>query len=157
MLLLATIFFVSIANTTVGKTESKSNICSTNDNQAPNRPIVDGPMKIKAGVYFDLNIQTTDPDNDQIYYQVSYNPSIKSEVVVFEFGPFSSGEQQTIGDFYFISPPPTPYPASMEIIAIDEHGLTSEPAIFQVTVPKTIINSNLFIKIIELINQIFIK
>jgi parallel beta-helix repeat protein len=61
-----------------------------NENQPPNKPIISGPIFGKVGVEYKWSFISTDPDMDDIYYQIKWCGINSSQELV---GPYSSGEK----------------------------------------------------------------
>jgi len=62
------------------------------NNNAPNKPTINGPQNGKAGEEFTYHISTSDPENDDVYYYVNWGDEIESGWI----GPHPSGEEITI-------------------------------------------------------------
>ncbi len=63
-------------------------------NQPPNAPTIDGPKNGKVGVKLDYKFITTDPENDKIYYCVSWGCCSSGDFHT--YGPYDSGVEVTI-------------------------------------------------------------
>jgi len=65
---------------------------------APNKPITPtGPAVGKSGIEYTFNVTTTDPDDDQVYYQWSWGDGNISDWL----GPFASGETATASHVWY--------------------------------------------------------
>jgi hypothetical protein len=62
------------------------------DNTPPNAPTITGPTTGKTGKKYDFHISATDPNNNNIYYFVSWGDSTDTGWV----GPYASGEEITL-------------------------------------------------------------
>ena len=58
------------------------------NNTRPNIPDISGPKSGKPGIKYEFHFNSTDIDNDNIYYYVDWGDGDKEEWI----GPFSSGE-----------------------------------------------------------------
>ena len=109
-------------------------------NRPPYLPIIEGPINGIIGNYYEYTFQTTDPDNDDIFYCIVGGDS-SSEICM---GPYKSGEKakatfswQKIGRY------------SISVKARDIHGDESDWGFLEVKMPifysKNILNKiNLF-------------
>ena len=59
------------------------------ENDAPNKPIIDGPLCGKVGVPYDYTFVTTDPNGDDVYYWIEWGDGNVEEWI----GPYASGEE----------------------------------------------------------------
>ena len=59
------------------------------ENTPPNIPTIDGPSNGRKGVPYDFTIVTTDPDGQDVYYDIFWGNAGSGDV-----GPFPSGEEQ---------------------------------------------------------------
>ena len=57
-------------------------------NEAPNIPTINGPSEGKLGEILEYDIQTTDPDDDPVYYMIDWGDGTVTDWL----GPFDSGE-----------------------------------------------------------------
>jgi len=99
------------------------------ENMAPERPNIDGPVKIKVGVEQEYIISTDDPNGDDVYFWVQWFegcPGVSWE------GPYDSGEEVTFkytydqkGDYL------------IQVQAKDSNGELSDWATLDVSIPKT--------------------
>ena len=100
-----------------------------NENQPPDRPNIDGPVKIKAGVEQEYTISAVDPNGDDVYFWVLWFegcPGVSWD------GPYTSGEEVIYkytydqkGDYL------------IQVQAKDINGELSEWATLDISVPKT--------------------
>jgi hypothetical protein len=104
-------------------------------NRPPFNPKIEGPTNGKIGEYHEYIFQTTDPDNDNIYYCVE-GGSTNSEICI---GPFKSGEKakatlswQRIGTY------------DVRVKARDIKGAESDWVSLEVKMPISLIIDNIF-------------
>jgi hypothetical protein len=103
-------------------------------NRPPNNPKIEGPTTGKVGEYYEYTFQTTDPDEDDIYYCVE-DGKFNNEICM---GPFESGEKikatfswPRIGSY------------NIRVKARDTKGAESEWVTLEVKMPIIIFNTNL--------------
>jgi hypothetical protein len=106
------------------------------NNSSPEIPEINGPTNGKAGDTLNYIVTTTDPDDDQIYYWVSWFDGCPG---VYWNGPYDSGEPITFSYTYaekgsFI----------IRIKAKDINDLESEWATIEVTIPRLRTNYEFF-------------
>jgi len=97
------------------------------DNIAPNKPSIIGPKEGKPGELCYYEINSIDPDDNQVYYYISWGDGSIDEWI----GPFNSGEEQTVyhtweqkGDY------------TIEIRSKDIFDAKSEWTNYQITLQK---------------------
>jgi rhodanese-related sulfurtransferase len=105
-------------------------------NRAPEIPVITGPTKGKVGVNYPYTLLTTDPDGDDVYYNVSWG-CCGNETHF--YGPFPSGEEVIINHTYkkkgtFI----------IKAKASDRYGNESDWATYEVNMPKSKIAASIF-------------
>jgi hypothetical protein len=61
----------------------------SSENDPPNTPDIDGPTSGKTGTEYDFTIETTDPENDDVYYYIEWGDGTVEEWI----GSYNSGEQ----------------------------------------------------------------
>jgi hypothetical protein len=66
---------------------------ATNLNNPPNAPEITGPATGKPNTYYDFNFIATDPEGDDIYYNVSWGCCAGE---THTYGPYPSGEIMTL-------------------------------------------------------------
>jgi len=88
------------------------------DNESPNKPTISGPSIGKIGIEQTYRVTATDPDGDNIYYNVDWGEDNQSTEL---FGPFKSGEAT---NFTHIWNNRGRY--TIRVQAIDEFDLKSE-------------------------------
>jgi hypothetical protein len=59
------------------------------ENSPPNIPSITGPTSGKVGTPLEFTVVTTDPDNQDVYYDIFWGNAGSGDV-----GPFPSGEEQ---------------------------------------------------------------
>jgi len=62
------------------------------DPDAPDAPEINGPSRGKPGTKYDYTFSTIDPNNDDVYYYISWGDTTYEEWI----GPYGSGEEVTI-------------------------------------------------------------
>ena len=114
-------------------------------NDPPNKPDrPSGPTRGKAGVVYTYETSTTDPNNDQIWYNFSWGDGNFSEWV----GPFASGEQAE-ADYSWDEQ--GVYEVKVKAKdTFDEESDWSEP--FAITMPK---DKALFFTLLDILEQFF--
>ncbi len=65
----------------------------SNDNESPNKPTISGPSMGKIGTEQSYQVSATDPDGDQLHYNVDWGEENQSIEL---FGPFESGDTITV-------------------------------------------------------------
>ncbi len=104
-------------------------------NYAPDPPIITGPSFSQKNVEQSFDIMTTDPENEQIYYQIQWGDNHTSEWL----GPYQSGEVLTLSHswtntgFYNLT-------ARAKDI-LDIVGTWSEPKQIKITEPEISIHN----------------
>jgi len=63
-----------------------------NDNYAPIKPSIGGPHKGEQGIQYTFKFNTTDPEGEDIYYQIDWGDGANTGWL----GPYSSGEEITL-------------------------------------------------------------
>jgi hypothetical protein len=61
-------------------------------NEAPNAPSISGQKSGKAGVEYEYTFQTTDPESDDVFYEIQWGDGTSNT----DEGPFASGEEAKI-------------------------------------------------------------
>ncbi|UCF49501.1 MAG: hypothetical protein JSU91_07065, partial [Thermoplasmatales archaeon] len=61
----------------------------TYENQKPDTPIIDGPTTCKEGVSYNFIFNATDPDGDDIWYNICWG----DKEIIYIYGPYQSGEE----------------------------------------------------------------
>jgi hypothetical protein len=111
------------------------------ENQPPTAPTIDGTAHGKVGVKYTYKFTSTDPDGDDVYYNVSWGCCCDDYCT---YGPFASGEEAIINHMWnekgtFI----------IKAKAIDTYGAESDLTTLEVIMPKTISYKSLFLKLLE--------
>jgi hypothetical protein len=124
---------------------------STGNN--PDKPEIDGPESGSIGTEYGYCFQSSDPDNDDIYYYVEWNDGQSSGLI----GPYPSGEEIILyhkweNEGWYL----------VRAKAVDEHGYESEWSQLNVGMPKEkfrFIENNLLFYLFEkfLDKNIFLK
>ncbi len=71
-------------------------ISSSQTNQPPNNPTINGPTNGKAGIEYTYTFRATDPNNDQIYYYIDWGDNHHEEWI----GPYQSNEEITLNHIW---------------------------------------------------------
>ena len=138
--MLITISFVFITQGALSKTtnilsdvviDSQNFIDSTvyNLNSPPGTPIINGTIKGTLGVTYDYTFVSIDPDGDDVYYWVRWEPGCPS---VNWQGPYHSGEVITFSHTFSLRGS-----YSITCTAKDEYNETSEPGSLDITMPRS--------------------
>jgi bacillopeptidase F len=67
-----------------------------NCNEAPSKPVIDGPTNGTVGTSYDYTISTEDPEGDDVYLWVDWGDSTNSGWI----GPYLSGEEVTVSHIW---------------------------------------------------------
>jgi hypothetical protein len=105
----------------------------TGENQLPNTPIISGPARGKAGILYNYNFSTTDPDDNNVYYYVEWGDSTNSGWL----GPYSSGAQASASHIW-----DSQGTYIIKVKAKDIYGAESDWAILPLTMPMDQPQSN---------------
>jgi carboxypeptidase T len=98
------------------------------DNSPPMKPTIQGNQRGRAGEPYTYSIVTTDPEQNDIYYYVSWGDGTVTEWM----GPYASGEEITLDHIWDAEQTYT-----IQARAKDNYNLVSEWATLQVIMPKT--------------------
>ena len=97
------------------------------NNSPPNSPFINGPTNGKVGIDYNYTFISTDPDEDDIWYYISWG----DKEIIYIYGPYSSGETITLsynwsnkGNYI------------IQCKAMDENYLESDWTEFEVTMPR---------------------
>lgn len=99
----------------------------TQNNNPPDKPIIQGPQRGNPEQEYTYQISTIDPDQDDIYYYIIWGDGSYEEWI----GPYISGESFTINHMY-----EEEGNYKIEVRAKDTNGLRSEWGTLSVTMPK---------------------
>jgi hypothetical protein len=98
-------------------------------NEPPNTPTIDGPSSGKPGVEYDFIFYTADPNDDEVYYCVSWGCCGGGDFHT--YGPYTSGVEVTLshswseqGDYV------------IQAYAKDIHEAESDTATFELTIHR---------------------
>jgi hypothetical protein len=127
------------------------NVAATNEpknmiNQSPTKPMIEGPTTAKIGVTCFYTVISSDPQGDDLYYEVQYSDDPSLNI---RGGPFKSGEKITFAhcwdDFY------QDYnPFVIKVKAVDEDDHESEWGKLEINITNAKIKvNNLFLQFIE--------
>ncbi len=114
--------------------------------RTPNTPTITGPLTVKPEVFVNYTIVTTDPDGDDIYYEVYYEDNWAEIPVSYDYiiGPYKSGVNATTEVLFSGKGIHT-----LEVRAIDIAGLKSEWGTLDIKVPTISSFNPLFLKLLE--------
>lgn len=114
------------------------------DNNPPDMPTIEGPTSGKPGETMNYVFYSTDPDDDQVYYWISWFDDCPG---VYWDGPFNSGEHINRGYTYEEQGTYT-----IRVKSKDVHDAESDWAILEIEIPRSRhINHNF----LYLLNQLF--
>jgi hypothetical protein len=114
------------------------------ENNAPDTPLIEGPTSGKAGDTLNYVISSSDPDDDQVYYWISWFDDCPG---VYWDGPHNSGEPINRGFTYEDQGTYT-----IRVKAKDIHDAESDWALLEIEIPRNRhSNSHIF----KLISQLF--
>jgi C1A family cysteine protease len=65
-------------------------------NNAPNKPVIDGPSKFENLTWVNFTFRAEDPDNDDVFYYIDWDEGEIDEWI----GPYSSGEEVKIEHYW---------------------------------------------------------
>ena len=99
----------------------------------PYAPLITGPTSGKAGISYNYNLSSTDPNGDNVYYYVDWGDNTNSGWL----GPYSSGEMVTVSHTWSLKGTYT-----IKAKAKDIYGAESDWAILPVTMPMDQPQSN---------------
>jgi rhodanese-related sulfurtransferase len=120
----------------------------TKPNTPPNTPLISGQNKGKIGQEYQYTFNTTDIDQDDVYYYVNWSDNTTNQLI----GPYYSGEEATISHIW--SEKGT---YIVKVKARDIYGSESDYATLEIKMPKTSIAvfQQLLLKIFEKIHFFF--
>jgi hypothetical protein len=96
------------------------------ENTPPDIPTITGPTSLRTEIAYEFNVVTTDPDGQDVYYNIFWGNAGQPE-----YGPFPSGEEQIFEHTWTIQGDFT-----IKVKAKDKAGAWSECAELQVSVTK---------------------
>jgi hypothetical protein len=109
---------------------------STATNNPPNTPTISGSPQGKVGVNYTYNFTATDPDQDQVSYYVDWDDNTNTGWL----GPYTSGYQLTVNHKWS-----TKGTYIVKAKVKDEHGVESDWATLDVTMPTSFGITNPFL------------
>jgi outer membrane protein assembly factor BamB len=98
----------------------------TINNTRPSTPTIDGTASGKINQNYEYTIVSTDPDGNNISYYVAWGDGISTGW----FGPFPSGEEQTVSHTWIKKGTYT-----IRVWAMDNYSAESDPGTLSVTMP----------------------
>ena len=128
----------------------------SNDNETPTKPIITGPCETKLHKTCNYTIWSTDPQGDNIFYEIKY---IDDPMAIIEMGPYDSGISVTFEHCWC-----TYYhncnPFCIKVRARDIDGHISDWSIFETNITdldkvKTITNTFIIPLFLQIIFQLF--
>lgn len=121
----------------------------TKANSPPNKPVISGENKVKAGQEYQYSFTATDIDEDVIYIYINWNDGSNNERI----GPINSGETVTKTHIW----PETETTYTVQAKSTDKYNAESEWASLEVKTPKisNTILYQLFLRLLEKINLFF--
>lgn len=105
------------------------------ESQPPTKPEIDGPINGNVGVEYEWTFVSTDPDGDNISYYIDWDD--KSGECGW-YGPYPSGEKLFLTHEYKSKDNFT-----IKAMAVDEYGVESSWAYFEVSMPRSKIANKL--------------
>jgi rhodanese-related sulfurtransferase len=100
----------------------------TKPNSPPNTPVITGDKKGKIGQEYQYIFNTTDPDQDDVYYYVNWSDNTSNQLI----GPYYSGEEAALNHIWSEKGTYT-----VKVKARDIYGAESDYAKLDVKMPKT--------------------
>jgi parallel beta-helix repeat protein len=98
------------------------------ENEPPTAPDIDGPGEGTAGESYDYSFETTDPDEDDVYYYIEWGDGETEEWI----GPYASGDEIIVSHIWDEKGDYT-----IRAKAKDIHDLESDWGTLPVTMPKS--------------------
>jgi hypothetical protein len=118
------------------------------NNNPPDMPTIEGPTNGKAGETLDYTIYSTDPEDDQVYYWISWFDDCPG---VYWDGPYNSGEH--VSKSYTYESQGT---YTIRVISKDVFDAESDTATLQVTIPRSrSSNINILYRLFRLFSNAF--
>ena len=111
-----------------------------NNNSPPNAPNIVAPEIAKKGKWFKIELTTTDPDGDEVYYRYKYDLEEPSEWL----GPFSSGDEKT--RLVKVIPTTT---ITFKAQAKDIHGAESDWSSVSISISRSRAITGQFLRLLE--------
>ena len=108
--------------------------------QPPDIPVIQGPSKGKVGVEYTFYISTRDPNDDDVYYLISWGDDINSDWL----GPFQSGEEISVSHTWAEEGT-----FKIRARAKDTFGCIGEWSEISITVPRNRAAKNPFLELLE--------
>ena len=115
----------------------------TKPNSPPNTPVITGDKKGKIGQEYQYTFNTTDIDQDDVYYYVNWSDNTSNQLI----GPYHSGEEATI--IHVWSEKGT---YTLKVKARDIYGAESDYATLEIKMPYSY---NPTLQFLELLFQRF--
>ena len=110
-------------------------------NNRPEKPVIDGPTKLKNLTWVNYTFKTNDPDNDDIYYYIDWDEGEIDEWL----GPYKSGEEVKLKHYWVFRDN-----YELRVKAKDIYGDESEWATLKIKVSRDKqMYDNLFLRFIS--------
>jgi hypothetical protein len=100
--------------------------CEYTYNYPPEKPTITGPISVKPNIAYKWNFTSTDPDNDDVFYQINWGDGNTTDWL----GPYHSGVSDPESHTYTIKGSYT-----IKCIAKDINGAESDWGTLAITVP----------------------
>ena len=118
------------------------------ESQAPQKPVITGPVSGKSGEEYSYTAETIDNDGDQLFYLFDWGDSSFSDWI----GPYESGETASIT---YVWRAQGTY--EIRVRAKDDHGVQSEWSDpLEISMPKDNLITSSFLRYLMQHQQIFI-
>jgi len=109
------------------------------ENNPPNKPNIEGPVKVIPFIPYTYNISATDDDGDNVRYYIDWGDGGS-----YWYGPYVSGEILSIKHKWLIGS------YTIKVKARDSFGDESEWATLEVSIPRNIVSDNpLFMRFLQ--------
>jgi len=115
-------------------------------NLPPEIPIIDGETSGKPKVEYEYTFNTTDPNNNNVYYYINWSDGTPDIYI----GPFASGETAVQKHIWAKKGTYT-----MKAKAIDVYNSESDWATLEITIPKDRSINNLFLRLLDQFPHMF--
>jgi hypothetical protein len=102
------------------------------DNKPPSAPIINGPTKGKTGIKYNYTFNSTDDNNDELYYLIDWGDGIEDATGVFPSGTEAPASHTWSKNGTYV----------IKARAGDKWGTLGEWGTLTVTIPKTRVVSN---------------
>ena len=124
--LIISIFYISIGATAGNTLIQTASINS--ENSPPGIPFINGTTHGTIGVEYNYTVLSTDPDGDDVYYYIQWEPGCPS---IIWFGPYPSGQEITFSHTFTRRGT-----YSINCQAKDIYNATSDVGLLTITMPR---------------------